>query len=109
MKKLHVAKQAVEAHLIKGFLEANGVDAEVRGAMLTSGLGELPGDVCTVWVLEDGQYERANQLVIAFLNGSLAIEHRHRNWACAGCGEPQEGQFTSCWNCGAERPRAAAE
>ena len=104
MRRVHAARQSVEAHLVKGFLEANGVDAEVRGAALTGGWGELPADVCSVWVREDAQYERACELVAAFLKGTPAEQHSARAWTCTRCGEPQEGQFTACWSCGAERP-----
>jgi len=37
MKQVHVAKHAPEAHLVKGFLESNGIEAVVRGEHLTSG------------------------------------------------------------------------
>ena len=104
MKQIHVAKHAPEAHLIKGFLESNGIEAVVRGEFLTSGWGELPLDVCSVWVSDDAQYERANALLISFLNGDAAREFRGQGWRCHHCGEQLEGQFTKCWSCGAPRP-----
>ena len=104
MKQLHAARHALEAHLVKGFLESNGVAAVVRGEFLTSGWGELPVDVCSVWVSDDAQYERAQALLVAFLRGDLAREFQGQNWRCPRCGEPIEGQFTSCWSCGAARP-----
>ena len=103
MKQLHAARHAPEAHLIKGFLESNGIAAVVRGEFLTSGWGELPVDVCSVWVADDAQYERAHALLLAFLNGDIARELRDQYWRCSRCGEQLEGQFTSCWNCGASR------
>lgn len=104
MKQIHIAKHAPEAHLVKGFLESNGIEAIVRGEFLTSGWGELPLDVCSVWVSDDSQYERANALLIAFLNGDLAREYRGEHWRCPQCGEQLEGQFTKCWSCGAVKP-----
>jgi hypothetical protein len=104
MKQLHVAKHAPEAHLVKGFLESNGIAAVVRGEFLTSGWGELPADVCSVWVADDEHYERANALLVAFLNGDAAREFRGKGWHCPRCGEQLEGQFTECWKCGAGRP-----
>jgi hypothetical protein len=103
MKQLHAARHALEAHLIRGFLESQGIAAEVRGEFLTSGWGELPADVCSVWV-ENDQFDRANALLVAFLNGSFARQFSGQRWTCPGCGEPLEGQFTECWNCGAARP-----
>lgn len=104
MKKIHAAKHAVDAHLVKGFLESQGIEAVIRGEFLTGGWGELPVDLCSVWVADDAQYERADALLAAFFNGDLARELRAENWRCAQCGEQLEGQFTTCWNCGAVRP-----
>ena len=103
MKQVHVAKHAPEAHIVKGLLEASGIAAVVRGEFLTSGWGELPVDVCSVWIADDAQYERAQAVLLSFLNGDLARELRSQNWRCASCGEQLEGQFTSCWKCGAAR------
>ena len=104
MKQVHIAKHAPEAHIVKGVLESSGIAAVVRGEFLTSGWGELPVDVCSVWIADDAQYERAQALLLSFLNGDLARELRSQNWRCAKCGEQLEGQFTSCWRCGSARP-----
>ena len=95
MKPLHTARHAAEAHLIRGYLEANGVQAIVRGQFLAGGIGELPADLCKVWVIDDASFARADALVRPFLQGDAA---------CTQCHEPLEGQFTECWNCGAARP-----
>jgi hypothetical protein len=104
MKQVHAARHAPEAHLVKGFLESNGIAAMVRGEFLTSGWGELPVDVCSVWISDDAQYDRAHALLVTFLNGDLAREFRDQRWRCSHCGEQLEGQFTTCWSCGAARP-----
>ena len=104
MKQIHTARHAPEAHLVKGLLESNGIAAVVRGEYLTSGWGELPVDVCGVWIDDDTQYERAEALLLALLNGDVARELRDQRWRCARCGEQLEGQFTSCWSCGTAKP-----
>lgn len=103
MKQLHAARHAVEAHLIRGFLASHGVLAEVRGEYLTSGWGELPLDVCSVWICDDTQFEHASELVKALLSGSLARKFGGESWTCPDCGEKLEGQFTACWHCGGSR------
>jgi hypothetical protein len=100
VKQIHVAKHATEAHLVKGFLESHGIAAIVRGEFLTSGWGELPTDLCSVWIADDAQYEHADRLLVDFLSGRLAREAAARSWKCPRCGELIEGQFTQCWNCG---------
>jgi len=103
MKQVHAARTAIEAHLVRGFLNSHGISAEVRGEFLTSGWGELPVDVCSVWVTDDAQYDAANNLLVAFFKGNYARLFSGEAWTCAHCGEKLEGQFTQCWSCG--RPR----
>ena len=93
----------MEAHLVCGFLVSHGISAQVRGEFLTSGWGELPADVCSVWVTDDAQYAAANDLLVAFFAGSYARMFSGESWTCAHCGEKLEGQFTQCWRCGAAR------
>jgi hypothetical protein len=102
MKPLYAARHGMEAHLIKGFLVSHGIAAEVRGEHLTSGWGELPLDSCSVMVSE-AEFERANELLVAFLKGSFARIYSGEGWRCPQCGEALEGQFTACWSCGAAR------
>ncbi len=102
MKQLHAARHALEAHLIRGFLASNGIAAEVRGEYLTSGWGELPADVCSVWIADDAQFAHADELLKAFLSGSLARQFGGEAWTC-DCGEKLEGQFTACWRCGSAK------
>lgn len=103
MRQLHVARHAPEAHLVRGFLASHGIAAEVRGELLTSGWGELPVDVCSVWIQEDRDYFRAMELVRDFFTGANARRHSGEAWICGGCGEALEGQFTQCWRCGTSR------
>ena len=104
MKQIHTAKHAMEAHLVKGFLESNGIEAVVKGDYLTGGWGELPVDLCTVWITNDALYDRANALLVNFLRGDHAQAFRDDNWRCPQCGEQLEGQFTECWSCGSRKP-----
>jgi hypothetical protein len=103
VKQIHAAKHAMEAHLIKGFLESQGIEAIVRGEYLTSGWGELPVDVCSVWITNDAQFDRANEVLIAFFKGAIARELGANGWQCPNCHEILEGQFTACWKCGTAR------
>jgi hypothetical protein len=103
LKQLHAARHAIEAHLIRGFLVSHGIAAEVRGEYLTSGWGELPTDVCSVWIAEDAQFAEANELLKDFLKGSYARKFGGERWTCGTCGETLEGQFTQCWSCGTAR------
>ena len=104
MKPLHTARHATEAHLIRGYLESEGIATVIRGEFLVGGIGELPADLCKVCVVNEREFERANTLLRQFLQGDAARIHAQEHWRCAGCGEQLEGPFTECWNCGAARP-----
>ncbi|MEQ1776219.1 MAG: DUF2007 domain-containing protein [Burkholderiales bacterium] len=104
MKPLHTARHAAEAHLIRGYLESEGITAIVRGEYLTGGFGELPADLCSVWVIDDSDFARADASLRRFLQGQAAHDHAHEGWHCARCNESIEGQFTACWRCGGVRP-----
>jgi len=104
MRKLHTANHAPEAHLIRSYLEAQGISASVRGEHLIGGIGELPVDVCSVWIVEGRDFDRADALVREYLRGDAERLHRNEGWLCPGCREDIEGQFTDCWRCGVARP-----
>ena len=67
-------------------------------------MGDLPGDLCKVYLLDDSQFTRADRLLRQLLQGELARHQAHAAWHCGACNEAIEGQFTACWNCGASRP-----
>jgi hypothetical protein len=100
VKQIHAARHAVEAHLIRGYLHSHGIAAEVRGEYLTSGWGELPVDVCSVWIVDEAQYDAAHALLTALLDRTRAGASNAERWRCSTCGEELEGQFTACWACG---------
>lgn len=104
VKRVHVARHAPEAHLVCGYLRSHGIAAEVRGDYLTGGWGELPVDLCAVWVNDEGDVARAETLVRAYFDGAAARQHGAETWSCPSCGEDLEGQFTQCWHCGDLRP-----
>jgi hypothetical protein len=103
MKPLHNARHATEAHLIRGYLEAQGITVVISGEFLAGGIGDLPADVCKVWIADDREFARADDLLRQFLHGEAAHRHAHEGWRCGHCNEAIEGQFTACWKCGSVR------
>lgn len=103
MKKVYAARNPADAHLLKGLLEGEGVQAEVLGEFLYGVRGEVPvtQDTCpSVWVADE-EYDRAMELVESLHEGDLPFEAKA--WRCR-CGEESDGRFTECWNCGKARP-----
>jgi hypothetical protein len=97
----YVARNLMQAHLIKGFLDSEGIFAVVRGEHLVALQGEIPITMDTlpsVWVPEEDR-ARARELI----ERALKQEQPSDDWVCIECGESIEGQFTECWRCGAAR------
>lgn len=103
MKRIYVARNPADAHLVKGLLEGGNIAAVVRGEFLWGVRGEVPLTPETspsVWVVDDSDYDRAKEMVSSYeleANGTLQAS---REWKCPQCGEVNEGGFTDCWNCG---------
>ena len=106
MKKVYIAKNPADAHLLKGLLKGANIEAEVRGEFLYGVRGEVPitEDTCpSVWVVDDSDFDRAMELVSTFREGAPPILEGAGTWYCS-CGEENENPFTECWSCGKARP-----
>jgi hypothetical protein len=69
MKKVYVAQGSVEAHMVKEFLEAQGIPAIIQGEDLYAIRGGVPmtsDTLPSVWVLQDDQFDRAKELLTEF-------------------------------------------
>ena len=106
MRKIYTATNPVDAHLLKGVLESEGIPAVVQGEFLWNTRGEVPISAETspsVWVIDDMDYDRAVELVKVFQYSAEGIDSASPEWQCDKCNESNEGQFTECWHCGASR------
>ena len=104
MLKVFVAQNPVEAHLVLGLLEAEGIAGEVRGEALFTTLqggAAAAGLLPSVWIAQGEQERAALDRVSRYTQGGPG--EGGAGWRCA-CGEQHEPQFTQCWRCGADRP-----
>lgn len=68
MRVIYQAENAIDANLLKGLLEQDGIKAFVNGEYLQGGMGELPvGGLVTVSVA-DADLEAAMSIVNDFRN-----------------------------------------
>jgi hypothetical protein len=73
MIKVYRAADLAEANIIRGLLEAHGIDAFVSGHYLQGGVGDLPPlDLMSVNVNDEDE-ARARALVHAYESGALAL------------------------------------
>ena len=106
MRRIYVATNPADAHLLKGALEAEGIPAVVQGDFLWNLRGEVPVAPETspsVWIEDESDYDRAREIVDALLMETGASEEAGPDWRCDACGETNEAQFTECWQCGKDR------
>lgn len=106
MKQVYVATDPIDAELVRGLLAAAGIDATVQGGAVFALRGELPmttDTLPTVWVLDDGDLDRASALLDERRRRRTATASGAGPWTCSGCGETLEAQFTHCWKCGSGR------
>lgn len=99
LKRAYIAADPVDAQMVRGFLEAQGIHAVVKGEFAWSARGETPVTDDTapaVWVEED-RLGDARRLIESL------HEDAGEDWQCPRCGERLEGQFNQCWHCGARR------
>ncbi|OGF56912.1 MAG: hypothetical protein A2Z21_07360 [Candidatus Fraserbacteria bacterium RBG_16_55_9] len=64
MKRVYVAESPQEAHLVKEFLEANGISAVVEGQHLQAVMGGIPIPDTYPWVsVSEEDYDEAKALI----------------------------------------------
>lgn len=94
---IYRAADAIEGHMVKGLLEGEGLDVEVRGEHLSGALGELPPTDLTVDIYVFPLAEsRAKVLVEQYLAHKKSVLP---DWICRHCGESNSGHFEICWQC----------
>jgi len=100
MKQVYIAADMMDAEVFKDHLLHLGVQAVVKGAMLTGIIGEIPTNTFpTVWVEDERDYDLARKSVI--LHEKKMTENlTGEPWICASCGEKLGPQFSQCWSCG---------
>lgn len=97
---VYKAHGPTDAHLVRHWLERNGIRAVIRGDLM--GIrGEIPvGESWpAVWVDRE-DVARAEEAIRTFEGPRLV----HPPWRCPRCGEVNEPNFGSCWSCQADRP-----
>ena len=109
MIRVYGARDSAEAEFVKGLLETEEIPTVIQGGALQAVLGEVPvslESLPSIWV-NPVDADRAMVIINELKTGGPAATGTQQRWTCAKCGEVLEGQFTTCWNCGTERPGSA--
>lgn len=74
MKPIYRASNILEAQIVAGMLQAEGIDAEVAGYFLQGGVGELATqDFARVWLHDERDEARAKAVIAEYERGDRAI------------------------------------
>jgi hypothetical protein len=96
VKRVYSSYNQALVYHARNLLQAQGIEVLVRNAALSSAMGELPATETELWVMNDEDAQRAEQII-------SAQPASGPDWFCR-CGETVGPQFTQCWRCGADRP-----
>ena len=104
MKKIFSSPDSAELELLRNMLENAGIECEVRNRDISRTI-PAPPFYEELWV-PDEEEAKASELVTSWQRPSPTTAG---SWTCPSCGERVEAQFSSCWKCGAQRPKAPGE
>lgn len=106
MRRLFASLNLVQVGLLRSLLEAEGIACQTRNEQIASAAGAIPFLACCpeLWVVHDDDFARAEELLARW---EAPPETSREPWSCQNCGEELEGQFTTCWLCGADGPDSA--
>jgi hypothetical protein len=96
---IHRGTDPIEASLLEGLLDSQGIPATVRGADLVGGYSGIPR-VCDVRLLVPEPYRARAEAVLEAYRREHPVD---ADWHCGACGESNASSFESCWSCGGER------
>ena len=92
--------QLVVVQQVLSLLDREGIACTLRNEYAAGAVGELaPLDAWPeLWIQNDSDYDRANQVLEVF-----TAEVEEPEWPCDQCGKSSPATFEFCWHCGWER------
>ncbi|MBT9539054.1 DUF2007 domain-containing protein [Thiobacillus sp.] len=63
MQTVYEASNAVEAHILQGYLEQEGIAVQIVGAYLQGGVGELPAHGLVRLLADEANFDRARAAI----------------------------------------------
>jgi membrane protease subunit (stomatin/prohibitin family) len=106
-KCVFTADHPLQAATMATALEAEGLTPQLRGMELWGVAVEIlfsEGAAPSVWV--PAMQEAQAQAIVERMR--QAATPKQQDWQCQHCSEKVPASFESCWQCGNERPAAAA-
>ncbi len=85
---------------IKNLIEAQGINTFIKNEFAQGAVGEISAfdSWPEVWVIDDVDFDRAEEIVKSSQTSNNAAD-----WICKNCSEKNDPSFEICWNCQRER------
>lgn len=74
MRNIYEAANTIEANLLKGLLEQEGIEVFINGEYLQGGIGELPVSGIVTLSVEEDDVAAALKLIEAYEAGEYALQ-----------------------------------
>ena len=104
MKLLYLAKNGIEAAIIKDKLLQLGIESYFIGSNLHMAIGELPLEALYVKIfVDEDKFVAANNFIEEYKK--LNIIDDNNFWHCENCNEKSPESIKECWSCGATIPQ----
>ena len=93
---IYNAENSLEANIVKGLIQTNGIECQITGEILQSALGEIPFDQTQVGVQVYAIKERhVRQILLNYQQ----VKQSAPDWVCPNCNEHNGSTFDFCWSC----------
>jgi hypothetical protein len=106
LKKVFTNEDRFMINQVKQLLDEHAIPCFIKNEYASGAMGELsPFDTYPeIWLTDDEWQPKAMQLIEQLQDNSKSPD----NWRCSHCGEPNEGTFEICWQCGSEPQNPAS-
>ena len=96
MKMVYSHENSFLVNNVKNLIEARDIDVFIKNEYAQGGVGEISAFDCwpEVWIINDGDFDRAMEVVISSQNRT-----NEPDWVCHHCSEKNDASFELCWNC----------
>ncbi|WP_165831913.1 DUF2007 domain-containing protein [Aliidiomarina sp. B3213] len=98
--EVYLAANPVEANLLVGLLNAEGIPAGVKGIGVAGGIGELPVDALQMPIYAPEAKKASARAVLKDYERNGQLKHAQSDWTCSECEEVNGSAFEICWSCG---------
>jgi hypothetical protein len=104
MRQVYTSHDPAQLGLFKSLLDEAGLDTSIRNENADDPEGTGAASMLALCVDDDGDYEKALDLIKAH---EAKAEQSGEEWKCPACAETNAPNLNECWNCDMARPEVS--